>query len=56
MKEGHGSFFLLLVGEMTEMGAKFALLNMGENLQEGSSIMMWLNTIASNISCKIHYN
>ena len=59
MKEGHGSSFLLLVGEMTEMGAKFALLNrayMGENLQVGSSIIMWLNTTAGNISCKIHYN
>ena len=54
--------FLLQVSEMSElislkMGAKFGTsLNMGENLQQGSSIIMGWNTIAGHISCKIHYD
>ena len=55
-------FFLLQESEMSEMislkmGAKFGTsLNMGEKLQQGSSLIMGWNTIAGPISCNIHYN
>ena len=41
---------------LPKMGVKFGTsLNMGENLQQGSSIIRGWNTTAGRISCNIHY-